>query len=341
MIPVQRDARKVQAALLDWLKERKPAASGLSLSLPAPFGLGNSGELLACAAQWSEGGSLHRKEYVVRLEPTSHQLFLDPNFYPQYRALEAFGRSGILPVPPVVGFEDDTSLLGARFYVMEKISGRPGVHTEPWMRELDRSGNEATWWSGLETMAKLHRLDWKALDLQLLESRYAGATPTDRQLNYYAAYYEWVRNGVTYSEIERAARWLRKNMPDIAEICISWGDARRPNQLFNENLTCCGILDFEQACLGHAEWDLAWWIVTETKAEGLSGRRNPGRDETLRRYSEMLGRPLRNLEYFEVFAAYRAAILTIQLRQLGHSRPWPEHWLADVLPPNAVADERQ
>src|SRR5436309_2826294 len=53
-----------------------------------------------------------------------------------------------------------------------------------------------------------------------------------------------------------------------------------------------------------------WWDGLEVLA-GL-----PGREETVARYEELMGRPVRHLDYYEVFAAFRFAVIMCRLWQL-------------------------
>ena len=64
---------------------------------------------------------------------------------------------------------------------MRRIDGRvppdaPPYHTGGWVTEISPAERPAMWWSGLDILARLHRLDVTALRLASSTSR-SGASP--------------------------------------------------------------------------------------------------------------------------------------------------------------------
>lgn len=79
-----------------------------------------------------------------------------------------------IPVPPIRWYEADSSLLGAPFFVMDRIAGQvptdmPPYHTGGWVTEIEPAEREAIWWNALEIVARLHRLDAAALDVDFVD----------------------------------------------------------------------------------------------------------------------------------------------------------------------------
>ena len=68
------------------------------------------------------------------------------------------------------------------------------------------------------------------------------------------------------------------------------------------------------------EQDLAWWLFLDRHhSEGIGIERLaglPGREETVARYEELIDRRVRHLDYYEVFAAFRFAVIMCRLWQL-------------------------
>jgi aminoglycoside phosphotransferase (APT) family kinase protein len=93
---------------------------------------------------------------------------------------------------------------------------------------------------------------------------------------------------------------------------LVWGDARIANQIFDD-FRCVAVLDWEMASLGDPIQDLAWYCFFDRLfADGLGQARLPGipsRDATAARYEDLTGRAPRNLDYYEVFAAFRFAVI--------------------------------
>ena len=321
MIPVQRDPDVTRAVLSTWL-QGVLSSSEVAVSELAGFKAGQSGELLSFSARWDDGATRTR-EMVVRFEPTTqYQLFLDTNVEEQYRVIDALHRRTDVPMPQAIGFESDASILGDRFCVLSTSVGRTGLVDLDWMQDLGDEGRKQMWWNGLAAMAKVHQADWKALDLAFLDQRSRGADGIAQQLDYYREYYRWANvAGDRYPAIEEAYSWLVANKPESGHDGIVWGDARRANQLFTDDLEVSAILDLEQVCLGPAEADLAWWLRTETVMGERLGIACPSVEETVEGYARLLGRPLENFDYYLVFAAFRIAVLLIKLYQLRDEQP--------------------
>ena len=76
------------------------------------------------------------------------------------------------------------------------------------------------------------------------------------------------------------------------------------------------MLDWEAAALGPGEADLAWWLFyDEYLSAGFSIPRLqglPDRRSSIEIYENALGRPVQNLEYYELLAHTRNAILSLR-----------------------------
>lgn len=315
MRPTERDLIRTQEALQGWLRERWAGVESLEVGSLAKAEDGMSGELLMFDVTYVDQGQHRSEGMVVRLEPCEeHQLFLDTAFEEQFRAMEMLARHSKAPVPRAVGFEPDREMLGNRFYVMSKAEGRTGALWLEWMTALDPVSLERTWWSGLEAMAELHRVEPVQAGLDFLDQPARGADPIDQMLHYNQEFYDWVRDGETRPVIEAAASWLRANKPaTLPPSGFVWGDAKRGNLLFDDDLACSAVLDFEMMSLGPAEMDLAYWMEGEYQTAEMMGMPSPTVEETIERYSQLLGRRVEDLDYYTVLAAYRIAVLRVKL----------------------------
>jgi aminoglycoside phosphotransferase (APT) family kinase protein len=323
LIPVQRDLVQTRATIQRWLEQHHAIGQDLRVGELQRFPQGFSGELLTFDLTYRSGHVESKLGMVVRVEPSrQYQLFLDTNFEGQYRVMEALSRHTSVRVPRPIGFEADLDTLGARFYVTEKAPGATGMLGLEWMNAVGDRGREQMWWNGLAAMAELHRADPKRLGLDFLDQPTRGSDPIDQQLNYYWKYYCWARGGEPHPVIEAAYEWLRRNKPlPLPPVGIVWGDAKRGNQLYTEGLECSAILDFEMVCLGPAEVDLAWWLEGEHQTAEALGLSSPTVEETIARYTELLGRELADIGYYMVFAAFRLAVLRIKLYLLREGEP--------------------
>ncbi|MGH7821644.1 MAG: phosphotransferase family protein [Candidatus Binatia bacterium] len=319
-----RDLDDAARTLGPWLSERLPGARELRIEgMSAPPSTGFSNETLLFDARWTESGEERSQGLVARVKATRFQVFPEYDIERQYRVLEILGETKV-PVPRVYGFEPDARHLGAPFFVMERIEGEippdaPTYHMAGWLTEARPEERERLWWSGVETMAKVHRLDWRRLRLEFLEPQGSGATPLERQLDYYGGFLEWVAAGRPQPVVERALAWLVRHRPREAEpVAFCWGDSRLGNMIFR-SFRCVAVLDWEMAVLANPEQDLAWWLFFDRHhSEGCEAPRLegfPSREDTIERYREWTGHPPRHLEYYEVFAAFRFGVIMIRVGQ--------------------------
>ncbi|MFD0853709.1 phosphotransferase family protein, partial [Actinomadura adrarensis] len=163
-VPDQRDPEVTLAKLTGWLDGHLPGARIPVLDTPATSGFSN--ETLMFEAEWNDpdDGRPRHGTFVARVAPNRYQLFPEPRFEEQYRLLRILDRETGIPVPPIHWYEPSPEILGAPFFVMERVDGRvptdmPPYHTDGWVTEIAPDERAAMWWSALEILARVHRLD--------------------------------------------------------------------------------------------------------------------------------------------------------------------------------------
>ena len=120
-----RNEEATRASLTAWLASQLPNAQHLEISeLVVPEGTGFSNDTILFFAQWLEDGALVRRELVARPQPVGHTVFLEPEFHTQYKVPDVLGQCTDVRVPTVRWFEEDRSILGSPFFVMDKVDGR-------------------------------------------------------------------------------------------------------------------------------------------------------------------------------------------------------------------------
>ncbi|WP_158566953.1 phosphotransferase family protein [Actinomadura craniellae] len=310
-IPDQRDPEVTRTVLNRWLAGRLPGAEVERLQTPATSGF--SAETI----MFSAGG----RGFVAKVAPTNYQIFPEPRFEEQYRLLAELRRRG-LPVPEVFWYEPDASLLGAPFLVMGAISGRapsdmPPYHMEGWVTEISPAERSAMWDNGLVAMAAVHAQP--VAGLEYVDQTGYGPTGLRQRLGYWDHYLHWAYAGKV-PVAERALEWLRAHQPpEPHEPRLLWGDSRIGNILFVDGAVA-GVLDWEMATLGQPEEDLAWYLYLDRHhGEGVGAERLPGfptARETVARYTGLLGRPLADLEYYEVLSGLKFAAVMARIGQL-------------------------
>lgn len=319
----RRDLAETHARLVPWLRGRLHGAADLRVSEFEGSGTtGFSNDTLLFAASWREGASERSERLVLRIEPSGLRVFPEYDLGLQYRVMERLARTDV-PVPRVLWQEPDAGVLGGPFYVMERVDGRipddsPTYHTAGWMTEASEAERASIWWSGVECLARIHRLDWR--ELALLPEPPAGKSALDAQLDYWDRYLEWVSEGdrSRYPLSEAGLAWLRRHRPGGEPVALCWGDARLGNMIFRGG-RCVAVLDWEMASLGSPEQDLAWWLFFDEHHSAGAGAPRlaglPSREETIARYRAAGGVEPRHLDYYDLFAAFRFSAVMARLGQ--------------------------
>ncbi|MGO8826362.1 MAG: phosphotransferase family protein [Acidimicrobiales bacterium] len=324
----QRDPEQVAATLTRWLATKADGGVGPEVfDVQAPGSNGFSNETILCRTRSADGGE---QRLVVRVAPTKHLLFLDAEFSTQYRAMRALADGGsAVPLPRLGHYEEDPQYFGVPFFSMDHIEGRVPSDNIPytiegWVIEAAPEQQERMWWSGIDALAAVHRTDWRALGLDWLGDPARGTPGIVQQMSYYRDFLDWATQGEKVPVIESTWQWLVEHQPaEEGEIVISWGDSRIGNIIWDE-FRAAAVIDWEMASLGQPEMDLGWWLYFDRQfSEGLGVPRPAGfgsHEDTIERYSELMGRPMRDIFFYEIFSGFRFAIVMYRLSDLVFGR---------------------
>jgi aminoglycoside phosphotransferase (APT) family kinase protein len=320
-----RDEGVTRRALTSWLARQvgdEDVEVG-ELTIPALSGFSN--ETILVEAAW--GGAPH--PLVIRVEPSGHQVFPSTAFDEQVAVLRALHADGAVPVPAVLWFEEDRSVLGDRFLVMPRIDGQvpadnPSYHADGWMPALDPGARATVWESGLDAMAAVHRVDRAVAGLDWVTPRSpADLLAADR------AYLDFASEGRRIPLLDDVLDDLdRTQPPPVDEPALCWGDARIGNMIFGADQRVAAVLDWEMVTAGDPVQDLAWYLLIDRhhheafgvpRLEGL-----PDRAASVARWEAASGRSAEHLRWYELLGAVRyAAILTRVLLLLESTGAMP------------------
>ena len=316
-IPAQRDEEQSRQALSAWLAKTLQADGGVTLGeFRGPGATGFSNETLIVDATWTAAGEPRQETYVVRVAPTGYSLFPDAVFDHQYLVLQALGERTSIPVPTVRWYEPDASVLGAPFFVMDEVVGRvppdnPPYHMAGWLHDVSPEHRARIWWGAIDTIAELHTVDWRGLDLDFLRGGLA------EQLDYYTRWLDAIERAEPVPMARRALAWLQANLPSDEQTVLCWGDARVGNVMYDEDGQRLAVLDWEMVGLGAPAQDVAWALFLDRHhSEGCDVPRLEGfptAEETVARYEARTGIRLRDMEFYEVFAAFRFCVIMARL----------------------------
>ena len=316
------DIPEMQARLAAWLKKKLPDARDLSVSNLEKPGMGLSSETFLFDLSWQQAGEPKSKGVVLRSAPRDSGIFPDYDLGLQFRIMEILKHTDV-PVATMMWREEDPSVLGSPFFLMEKLDGEvpqdyPPYHGSGMFHDATPEQRAKMWWGSLEALARIHLLDWKALGLSFLGVPAGGTDPVDRQMAYWERYFAWMKDDPQepHPTLEASLDWLRRNRYAPERVTLCWGDARMGNTLYSKpDRDVLAIMDWEMAFLGDPETDLAWFILLDWQHSGGAGlprcAGTPSYEETVRRYESITGWKVKHLLYNEVLSAVRYGMIVV------------------------------
>lgn len=327
--PEVRDLAPLASQLTAWMGERMPRASDIRLeNLTYPSGAGQSHETILFDASWTENGRRVEQGCVVRIMPTRQTVFPDTLFEQQYRVMQLMREGGKVRVAKTFWFEPDASILGAPFFVMEKLRGRVPVSVPPyresgWVAEATPAQRAKMWENGVRQLAAIQSAPLEKFGF--LAGPEHARSGLEQEWDKYVRFVDWVNEDRPWPVLHRALDQLRARWPKNQPAGVVWGDARIGNMMFDENFEVVAVMDWEQPSLGGALHDLAWWLTLAETMHG-AGPDRPHlegmgtREETIALWREVTGVPTDDIEWYEDFTRLKIACLGTRMAAL---RGWP------------------
>jgi aminoglycoside phosphotransferase (APT) family kinase protein len=324
--PWRRSLDEIEPALTAWALAR--FAEPVTVANVASPGNGLSSEtVLFDVYNVAEGGV---EQYVARLAPLPGLYPVFPNYdlELQRQCMDLVRARTNVPAPEVAFYERDLEWLGTPFLVMRRIHGEAPPDLPPyvfggWVMDASPDERRTLQNSTVSVLARLHEITPATHDLSFLAQPQFGASALDQQLGYQRWYYDWARDGVSYPLIEQTLDWLDANRPAEGPAVLNWGDARIGNVLYVD-FEPVAVLDWEMATIGPREVDLAWMIFLDTFFDDLAARfEMPAlsgfmdRADVVGTYEALTGHTVQALEWFEVLAALRFAIVSVRTSTRG------------------------
>ena len=339
--PETRDLQSLNDQLTAWISQQMPLAQELRLTnLEYPRGAGQSHETILFDASWRERGEPRTQGYVVRIKPTRHSVFPDDLFAEQYRVMRVMHEHGRVPIARPLWFEANSAIVGAPFFVMEKVIGRVAVSVPPyssvgWVADATPAERRKLWENGVRQLAAIQTVPLSAV--RFLRGRTRGAEEgLEQEWDKYVRFIEWVECDRPWPILHMGLERLRSQWPAHQPPGIVWGDARLGNLMYDENFDVVAVMDWEQPSLGGALHDLAWWLFNSwTMHSGQPGRPYlagmGSREDTLALWRELTGIPTDDIEWYEDFTALKYSCLSIRTFKLRGMAPPEEAFIAQRL----------
>ncbi|MEU7810940.1 phosphotransferase family protein [Pseudonocardia sp. NPDC049154] len=268
------------------------------------------------------------RDVVVRrpppppLPPGAHDVLREA------RLLTGLAGTGV-PVPEVLATAEAGEVIDSPLYVMSRVPG-PVIttRTPPELAEHRSAIGE----SMVDTLARLHAVDWQA----------AGLAEMGRPEGFNGRHLRRMRRLVAdadgnpppaFADIDA---WLEAHVPAESGATLVHNDYRLGNVILGPSGAVAAVLDWELATIGDplfdvgyflASWPVAGEPLTPTAQLGAAVL-EPGyatRDELAERYAAATGRDLPNLRWYTALALWKLAVLyeySHRRTLAGHGDPY-------------------
>ncbi len=266
--------------------------------------------------------SIGEHEAVLRRAPFGARVKSAHDMHREWTLLSAL--RGVYPrAPRPLAFCEDESVLGARFYLMERVRGvilRGDGSGSGWTLgpELLRATSTAL----VDNLAELHAVPVEGTPLAAL-GRPAGYVA--RQVNGWTERYRAARTD-DVPEIEAAAAWAAAHMPPEGGATLVHNDYKYDNVVLDpaDPSRVVAVLDWEMATIGDPLMDLGtalgYWTDPDDpaplRASAFGPTHLPGglsRREVVERYAVRSGRPVGDVLFHYVFALFKLAVIVQQI----------------------------
>jgi aminoglycoside phosphotransferase (APT) family kinase protein len=254
--------------------------------------------------------------WIVRRPPLGHVQATAHDMGREYTAMSALAGTDV-PVPRTYAHCDDPEVLGAPFYVMEKVDGRAYRRA----KELEELGPERTGAIAgrlVDVLARLHAVDPEAVGLDGF-GRPDGFL--ERQVRRWGRQLEGskTRDRPDADELHRRlSEQVASVAADPSVVGVVHGDYRLDNCLVGADDQIHAVVDWEMATLGDTRTDLALMLVYETLGASAGGdlvsdvakaRGWPGHDQQLAAYTSASGRQPDDMRFHLALAYFKLAVI--------------------------------
>jgi aminoglycoside phosphotransferase (APT) family kinase protein len=247
--------------------------------------------------------------WIVRRPPLGHVLATAHDMGREHRVLSALADSPV-PVPPTVLYCPDPDVIGAPFYVMEKVEGAVYRTPDDALAALGPQRAAALAEHLIEVLAELHRLDPGEYGLGDF-GRPEGFL--ERQVRRWRQQLDASRSREVEG-IDELAERIATGIPATQRHSVVHGDYRLDNVIVGADARVAAVLDWEMSTLGDPLTDVGLLRVYWTGGGGgglasLGGTPLVPVEQALGWYTARSELDLTPLPWYEAFGCFKLAVI--------------------------------
>jgi len=258
------------------------------------------------------------RDLVVRRPPAGGTADRAHEVLREYHVMDALQGTDV-PVPPTVLACEDESVLGAEFYVMDRVEGDVLREGEP-ERFRSSDARQAIGEELVDTLGAIHDVDVEAVGLD--EFGYPEGF-AERQVKRWSEQLTWAFSKtadereipVVYDLME----WLGDNAPTDHPHTLVHGDYKLDNVLFGPGTSpdLRAVFDWEMSTLGDPRTDLGWMLsfwrdpedpdpaIPELTADFMAHPDYPTRQELVDWWESATGLTYEHDRFYRALAVYK------------------------------------
>ena len=265
-------------------------------------------------------------EYVLRRPPLGPVAPKAHDMIREFRILRAV-HPVFPPAPEPALLCEDTAVLGAPFYLMERRRGLIVRRENPPEIGDDQTLRRRVGFALLDTLVELHAIDVSQPPLSAI-GKPAGFL--ERQLGGWFGRWERARTR-DLPAMDRLMEWLSFRVPLSSEAALLHNDYKLDNVMLDpaDPARIVAVLDWEMSALGDPLVDLGILLCYWPEAGDPPERREsispvtampgwPSRAELIERYADRTGRDVSRIAYYEIFAIFKIAVVLQQIYHRYH-----------------------
>lgn len=293
-----------------------------------------------CSAELISGGKSNLTFFVssaagsvvLRRPPLSNRLPTAHDMAREHRVMTALWDTPV-PVPKTLALCTDDEVIGAPFYVMDRVAGHIVRDGLPDGYAATSEERLAISHGLIDVLADLHAVDPQAVGL---ETYGKPDGYLERQIRRWTT--QWAATRVdddpSGDELDRLAARLGDEMPNAPSGPIVHGDYRMDNVLLDPTVPgkVAVVLDWELSTLGDPLADVGLFYIYWQDASDASSKLSAGilptvttlpgfptRRELLERYAQRTGVDLSTLPWYIGFACFKLAVVVAGVAARGRA----------------------
>jgi aminoglycoside phosphotransferase (APT) family kinase protein len=265
--------------------------------------------------------SIDGTEYVLRRPPFGSKVKTAHDMGREYRVLSALAPMYPKAPRPLL-YCDETAVIGAPFYLMERVKGAIIRRNPPKGLSFSPEEMKALCVSFVDALVELHALDYQQAGLGDFGNPDGYV---QRQVSGWTKRYHDAKTD-DIKDIETLAEWLAANLPRSQAATILHNDYKFDNLIVDaaQPQNIIALLDWEMATIGDPLMDvgtaLCYWIEAGDnellEAIRFGPTNLPGcftRAELAEYYAKKSGRDSSNIIFYYCFGLFKTAVVAQQI----------------------------